>query len=52
MALNWFAGYVVDTYHSYTPVFVVAGTGHLVGSLILLLFLRDGAPAADVSRAA
>ncbi len=52
MALNWLAGYVVDTYHSYTPIFVVAGSGHLLASLILLLFLREGPPPADSEAAA
>jgi len=41
MGLNWFAGYVVDTLKSYTPVFFVAGSGHLLASLILFFFLRE-----------
>jgi MFS transporter, ACS family, aldohexuronate transporter len=41
MALNWFAGYILDHYHSYTPIFFVAGSGHLVATLILFLLLKE-----------
>jgi len=41
MGLNWFAGYIVDTYQSYTPIFFVAGSGHLMASLILFFFLKE-----------
>jgi ACS family hexuronate transporter-like MFS transporter len=41
IGLNWFAGFVLDTFHSYTPIFVVAGSGHLAASLILFFFLKE-----------
>lgn len=41
MALNWTAGYILDHYHSFTPVFFVAGSGHLLATLILFFFMRD-----------
>jgi ACS family hexuronate transporter-like MFS transporter len=41
IGLNWLAGHVLDHYHTYTPVFVVAGSGHLIASMILFAFLKD-----------
>ena len=41
IGLNWLAGYVLDNFHSYTPIFIVAGSGHLLASLILFFFLRE-----------
>jgi ACS family hexuronate transporter-like MFS transporter len=44
MGLNWLAGYVLDHFHSYTPIFFVAGSGHLLATLILFFFLREKPP--------
>jgi ACS family hexuronate transporter-like MFS transporter len=41
ICLNGLAGYVLDNFHSYTPIFFVAGSGHLLASLILFFFLRE-----------
>jgi len=41
IGLNWLAGYVLDNFHSYTPIFIIAGSGHLLASLILFFFLRE-----------
>ncbi len=41
IGLNWLAGYVLDDFHSYTPIFIIAGSGHLLASLILFFFLRE-----------
>jgi len=50
MALNWLAGYTLDTYHSYTPIFFVAGSGHLLATLILFFFMREKVSAGDANR--
>ncbi len=47
MGLNWLAGFILDHYHSYIPIFFVAGTGHLLATLILFFFLRDRVPVSD-----
>jgi MFS transporter, ACS family, aldohexuronate transporter len=39
--LNWITGHLLDTYHSYTPVFFIAGSGHLLASLIIFFFLKE-----------
>jgi len=44
IGLNTLAGYVLDHYHSYTPMFLIAGSGHLLAALILLRFLNDEGP--------
>lgn len=44
IGLNWLAGYVLDNFQSYTPIFIVAGSGHLLASLILFFFLRERQP--------
>ncbi len=41
MGLNWLAGYILDHYHSYTPIFFIAGSGHLLATLILYFFLKE-----------
>jgi ACS family hexuronate transporter-like MFS transporter len=41
IGLNWLAGFVLDTFHSYTPIFIVAGSGHLAASLILFFFMKE-----------
>jgi ACS family hexuronate transporter-like MFS transporter len=41
IALNWFAGHTLDRYHSYAPVFIVAGSGHLLASLVLLCCMKE-----------
>lgn len=51
MGLNWFAGYIVDTYNSYTPIFFVAGSGHLLASLILFFFLKEKSTRTDLRSA-
>jgi ACS family hexuronate transporter-like MFS transporter len=35
------AGYLLERNHSYTGLFVVAGSGHVLAAVILFLFLRD-----------
>lgn len=41
MGLNWYAGYMLDNFHSYVPIFFVAGTGHLLATLILFFFFQN-----------
>lgn len=41
IGLNWLAGYVLDTYHSYVPLFCIAGSCHLLASLTLAVFLKE-----------
>jgi ACS family hexuronate transporter-like MFS transporter len=41
IGLNWLAGYVLDTYGSYVPLFCIAGSCHLIASLVLAAFLRE-----------
>ena len=40
MLFNLFVGYLLTTYHSYSPVFVIAGLLHPAGFLIVLLIVR------------
>jgi len=47
MGLNWMAGYILDQYNSYTPIFFIAGSGHLLATLILFFFLREKEPVSD-----
>lgn len=47
MGLNWLAGYILDHYHSYTPIFFIAGSGHLLATLILYFFLKERASGSD-----
>jgi ACS family hexuronate transporter-like MFS transporter len=42
------AGALLEKSHSYTALFVVAGSGHLLAALILFLFLKDK-PATEIS---
>jgi ACS family hexuronate transporter-like MFS transporter len=45
IGLNWLAGILLDRFHNYAPVFIVVGSGHLIASLILYVFMKDtGAP--------
>jgi MFS transporter, ACS family, hexuronate transporter len=39
--MAWLAGHLLATGHSYIPLFIVAGSGHLLAALILFFFLRD-----------
>jgi ACS family hexuronate transporter-like MFS transporter len=39
--MAWLAGHLLDTGHSYTPLFLVAGSGHILAALILFLFLKE-----------
>lgn len=41
IGLNWLAGWVLDTYHSYAPLFCVAGSCHLLASVVVAVFLRE-----------
>jgi len=41
IGLNWLAGYILDQYHSYTPIFIIAGSGHLLAALILFFLLKE-----------
>jgi ACS family hexuronate transporter-like MFS transporter len=47
MGLNWLAGYILDTCHSYTPVFVIAGCGHLLASIILFFYMKENPNTAE-----
>jgi len=38
---NWLIGFLLDTLSSYKFVFVIAGSGHLLGSLMLWSLMRD-----------
>ncbi|MFB3903787.1 MAG: MFS transporter [Acidobacteriota bacterium] len=40
MILTWVAGTVLDRFDSYTPMFVIAASGHLTAAIILRVFLR------------
>jgi ACS family hexuronate transporter-like MFS transporter len=42
------AGALLEKSHSYTGLFIVAGSGHLLAALILFLFLKDK-PATEIS---
>ena len=39
--MAWLAGHLLETGHSYMPLFAVAGCGHLLAALILLWFMRN-----------
>lgn len=39
--MAWLAGHLLETGHSYTPLFFVAGSGHVLAALILWLGLRN-----------
>jgi ACS family hexuronate transporter-like MFS transporter len=39
--MAWLAGHLLETGHSYTPLFFVAGSGHLLAALLLLVGLRN-----------
>jgi ACS family hexuronate transporter-like MFS transporter len=39
--MAWLAGHLLASGHSYTPLFIVAGSGHLLAALILFFFLKD-----------
>jgi ACS family hexuronate transporter-like MFS transporter len=41
IGLNWLAGTLLDRFGSYTSVFIVVGSGHLIASLILYFFMKD-----------
>ncbi len=41
MVFTWLAGLLLDSFSSYKPVFVIAGSGHLLGALILWSLMRD-----------
>lgn len=41
--IAWLAGYLLQNNYSYTPLFFIAGSGHLLASVILFLFLKDKA---------
>jgi hypothetical protein len=38
---TWLTGFLLDTLSSYKFVFVIAGSGHLVGSLALWSLMTD-----------
>jgi len=39
--MAWLAGHLLQTGHSYTPLFIVAGSGHVLAALLLLVGLRN-----------
>lgn len=41
VVFTWFVGAELDRFHSWTPLFLIAGSGHLLGSLILAAFFRE-----------
>lgn len=41
IGLNWYAGYILDHFHTYTPIFIVAGSGHLLAALIIFFLLKE-----------
>ncbi len=41
MVMAWLAGYLLEKNHSYTALFFVAGSGHLLASFILFFFLKE-----------
>jgi MFS transporter, ACS family, hexuronate transporter len=47
IVLNWTAGYILDHYHTYTPIFIIAGSGHLLATLILFFFLKEDKHSSD-----
>lgn len=40
MILTWVAGTVLDRFDTYTPMFIVAASGHLAAAIILWIFLK------------
>ncbi len=40
MILTWVAGTVLDRFDTYTPMFIVAASGHLAAAIILWTFLK------------
>ncbi len=40
MILTWVAGTVLDRFDSYTPMFIIAASGHLTAAIILWAFLK------------
>ncbi len=40
MILTWVAGTVLDRFDSYTPMFIIAASGHLMAAVILRVFLK------------
>jgi ACS family hexuronate transporter-like MFS transporter len=40
MILTWVAGTVLDRFDSYTPMFVIAASGHLTAAIVLRVFLK------------
>jgi ACS family hexuronate transporter-like MFS transporter len=38
---TWVAGILLDTFSSYKPVFIIAGSGHLLASLALWVLMRE-----------
>lgn len=40
MILTWVAGTVLDRFDSYTPMFIIAASGHLTAAVILWVFLK------------
>jgi len=41
IGMNWMAGYVLDTYNSYIPIFFIAGAGHVLAALVLFFFMHE-----------
>jgi ACS family hexuronate transporter-like MFS transporter len=41
LLMAFLAGYLLEKSHSYTALFFVAGSGHLLASLVLFFFLKD-----------
>lgn len=41
LLMAFLAGYLLEKSHSYTTLFFVAGSGHLLASLVLFFFLKD-----------
>jgi ACS family hexuronate transporter-like MFS transporter len=38
---TWFVGFQLDRFHSWKVLFVIAGSGHLLGSMILFRFMKE-----------
>lgn len=41
MVFTWLAGLLLDAFSSYKPVFIIAGSGHLLGALALWYLMRE-----------
>jgi ACS family hexuronate transporter-like MFS transporter len=41
MLFTWLAGFLLDTFSSYKPVFIIAGSGHALASLTLWALMRE-----------